>query len=74
MSHIFHDILNDTRLTEIHSLANGISDGIGVGGAMSLDHRLLDADQGGTAYLVGAHQLFELLQLILYQNRCDFGL
>ena len=54
-------------------LADGVFDGIGVGRAVALDHRLGDTQQGGPAHLAGAHQLLELLQPVGDQGRSQLG-
>ena len=51
--HIFLDLSNDAAFGHLSGLADGVVDGLGVGGAVGLDDGPGDADEGGAPHLVG---------------------
>lgn len=52
--HIFLNLSNDAVFGHLSGLADGVVDGLGVGGAVGLDDGLGDADEGGAPTLLGS--------------------
>ena len=50
---IFLNLSDNAAFRHLSGLADGVVDGLGVGGAVGLDHGLGDADKRRAAYLIG---------------------
>ena len=59
MGHVGRDVAHNVRLGHHLGLADGVEEGVGIGGAVGLDDRLRDAQQGGAPHLVGVKAFLE---------------
>jgi len=70
--HILRDVLHDAGGGYLHGLPHRVFDGVGIGGAVCLDHRLGNTQDQRAAYLTVVHLLLNILTL-LAEEGSDHG-
>mgnify|MGYP000532617589 CR=1 FL=1 len=68
MGHVGRDVAHNVRLGHHLGLADGVEEGVGIGGAVGLDDRLRDAQQGGAPTSLASKRFLKAPMLFFQQQ------